>query len=150
MRHLKKSHIRDYATEAFRYFARIGKPSYEELKSKIYDEALKKAKSEAGHSKNISKPTEYAIIQAEKAVEEKEAMLLDILAVQNTLLLCEEDVKKAIELVYFPNADKPIEKGEICARVLNAVTELYASERRIYSLLYKARNRFAVERKLRM
>lgn len=149
---MKKSHIRDYATEAFRYYAREGSPSYEELKEQIYQESLENAKKEIkeGRSNNISNPTEYACLQAEKAVEAKEAELLDILAVQNTLLICSPEVKKVIEYVYFIDADKVLEKGDICDRVHKAMGDMPAGENTVYRWLRQARNIFAHERGLRL
>ena len=116
----------------------------------IYIRRLSRKVNVAGQTKNISKPTEYAIINAEKAIEQKESELLDILAVEKTLLICDENVKKVIECVYFVDADKDIEKGDICDRVHQAEMHIHASERQIYYWLNCARKTFAVERKLRL
>ena len=36
---MKKDHIRDYATAAFQYYAKLGKPHKEDLEQKYYNEA---------------------------------------------------------------------------------------------------------------
>ena len=38
---MKKDNIRDYATAAFQYYAKLGKPHKEDLEQKYYDDALK-------------------------------------------------------------------------------------------------------------
>jgi hypothetical protein len=160
-----KDHLRDYATEAFRFYARSGCPDYEDLKQQLYDAALEASKREIMHSGNISKPTEYAVINAERAVDERKGELLDILAVEQVMALTEGSpegilcrsgnpmnyyIRRAIEIVYFADADKPLQKGDISMRVHKAELEIPASERQIYYWLSKARRMFAEERGLRI
>ncbi|MFT8889465.1 MAG: hypothetical protein ABF904_11690 [Ethanoligenens sp.] len=149
-----KDHIRDYATAAFRYYAELGCPTYELLKKQIYDKALIQSKKELGHTNGISKPTEYAIMNAERAVENHEAELRDILAVQEVIerlnFKKNYDIVRAVRMVYFADADKPLEKGSISARVHQAELEIPASERQIYYWLNQARKIFAEERGLRI
>ena len=159
-----KDSIRDYATEAFRFYARSGKPTYEELKAHIYEQALESEKREITHSGNISKPTEYAVINAQRALAERQGELLDVLAVDrvmkilsgaaqdllsiygNTVRFC---IRRTIEIVYFTDADRPLQKGDITERVHKAELDISASEMSIYRWLAKARRMFAEERGLR-
>lgn len=147
-----KNHIRDYATEAFRFYAKINM-SADKYKQKIYDEALfnytKKMKSSG-----ISFPTESAIIAAENEVNQKLAEIKDIEAVEMTLAELRASRKtyiiKAIEIVYFKEADKELEKGDIYDRVHAAELDIPASERSIYYYLGQARELFAERRGLRI
>lgn len=148
-----KNHIRDYATEAFRFYARIGMTA-DKYKQKIYDEALEDYKQRQ-KSAGISYPTEAAIIRAEKAVDEKLAEIKDIEAVEMTMAelqasLCNHGVIEAIDIVYFKDADKKLRKGDIHDRVHIAEINIPASERTIYYWLGQARQIFAENRGLRI
>jgi hypothetical protein len=154
---LKKDNIRDYATDAFRYYAEQGKPSYEKLKQAIYNEALKKSKRELSGLKRsgISDPTAQAVISAERAVDERAGELRDILAVENTLKIIAflpmgAGILRSIEYVYFEEPDKELEWGDISRRVTVASLNIPAGEDSIYRWLRKAREVFAVERGLRI
>lgn len=148
-----KDHIRDYATEAFRFYAKNGK-SAEKFKQKIYIEALEEIKKrETSVKDGISKPTEKAIIAAEEAVSERISEILDMEAVDK--VLAEFDVRrkvinKAIEIVYFTDPDKELQSGDIKNRVVKASVEIHADERSIYRWLKKARELFAYQRGLRI
>lgn len=148
-----KDHTRDYATEAFRYYAMLGK-TFEEVKEEIYNQAIEQSKSESIKTNNICSPTELAMMRAEKAVLEKKGELEDILAVEETLkqlalIRSGSEIKKIIELVYFVSPDKDIERNEFSNRVINASLELHCSESTVYRHLRKARNMFAENRGLR-
>ena len=149
-----KDYTRDYATEAFRFYAKIGKPKFEQLKKEIYNQALEVSKGEGIKTNNICSPTELAVMKAEQAVLEKKAELEDILAVEKTLNnmkeLRGEVVKKAIEIVYFTDAEKELKKGDIEQRVAYASVELNADRATIYRWLGAARKLFCNERGLRM
>ena len=152
-----KEHYRDYATEAFRLYARMGKPTYKELKQIYFDEALKNAEREIGFIKgtNIAKPTEYALINAERAVDEKMGELLDILAVEKVINILDASrdghpIKRAVEIVYFEFVRGELRRGEIVERVTKAQLEIPASERQVYYWLKQARKMFALERGLRV
>lgn len=149
-----KDYTRDYATEAFRFYAKVGKPSFEKLKQQIYDQALELSKREGIKTNNICSPTELSVMKAEQAVLEKKAELEDILAVEKTLHkikgLQGKEVKKAVELVYFIEADKELKKGDIEKRVINASLELNADRSTIYRWLGIARKVFCHERGLRV
>lgn len=148
-----KNHIRDYATEAFRFYARNGK-SADKYKQKIYDEALEEYKKRLQSKSGISNPTEAAIMRAEAAVNEKLAEIKDMEAVELTLreleVSRERNMKKAVEIVYFTDAHKELEKGDINKRVHIAELSIPASERAIYKWLGKARKIFAGNRGLRI
>lgn len=148
-----KDHIRDYATEAFRFYAKSGR-SAEKYKQKIYIETLESIKKKEKIIKSgISKPTEQALIKAEEALVERMSEILDMEAVDKCL--AEFDVKckainKVIEIVYFTNADKELKAGDIKDRVTKASMEIHADERTIYRWLKKARELFAYQRGLRI
>ncbi|ABQ23673.1 hypothetical protein [Clostridium kluyveri] len=148
-----KNHIRDYATAAFRFYAEQDM-SADEYKKKIYDEALEDYKKRQ-KSEGISFPIEAAIIRAERAVNEKLAEIKDMEAVE--LTVAELRVKpqgkaivQAIETVYFKDADKELEKGDIHRRVHTAEIYIPASQKTVYRWLRDARKLFAEKRGLRI
>lgn len=147
---MKKDHIRDYATEAFRYFAAKGKPSYRTLKAQYMAEALEDYQREHEKGSGIGKPTEAAVIYAEREVEKKMAELLDILAVEKVYYTSKPLVREVIEIVYFTDAEEPLRKGDISARVCKASLETFTSERGVYAILKAVRLKFAEERGLRV
>lgn len=152
---MKKDHIRDYATEAFRYYAKLGKPKFEDIKEKIYQEAIEESKKNELKTNNICSPTELAMMRADKAVLEKKGELEDILAVEETLKqLAYEyngaEILSVVDRVYFVQPDKAIEKGELKNRVLAAIEEIHIGERTAWRYLAKARDMFAENRGLRV
>lgn len=146
---MKKDHIRDYATEAFRHYSSLGKPTYEGLKTFYFNKAMDEYTKGHEKSSNISKPTENAVMYAEAMLNEKIAELQDILAVERTMIQLYDFESDAVEKVYFPEASKPLKKNDISERVCNASIEGYADIRTIYRYLRKARMIFAYERGLR-
>lgn len=147
---MKKDHIRDYATEAFRYYAFLGKPHKEDLEKRYYQEALEEyQRRQQSGGTGISKPTEQAVMYAEGILRQKQAELWDILAVEKTMAQLHIWERQAVEIVYFPHAQREIEKNDISMRVQEAVIRIPASERSVYYYLKKARNIFAFERGLR-
>ena len=147
---MKKDNTRDYATEAFRFYATIGKPSYRSLKAKYMSEAIEAYHREYEKGSGIGKPTEAAIIYAEKQTEKKEAELLDVLAVEKVYYTSKRTVREIIEIVYFERPSESIKKGEISQRVTKASLYTFTSERGVYSILKAVRLRFAEERGLRV
>ncbi len=150
----RKDFARDYATEAFRFYAKCGKPTYDELKQKMLDEALASQKNEHSEIRNgISKPTEQAVLKAEQAVDKRKAELLDIKAVQFVLWKLEQDKKSIVidclDRVYFVDADKELQKGDISRRVDKATIEIPLSQAQIYRNLQLARHLFCEERGIR-
>ncbi len=149
---MKKDNIRDYATEAFRYYAACGMKNSEELKQLVKDRIYEQSKQEiirAG-SGTHSDCTAYSVMAADDEIYEMAAEFLDIIAVEKTMKQLSFYQKKAIEIVYFTDADKELKKGEISERVHKAETEIPASEQSIYKWLRRARKTFALERGLRI
>lgn len=152
---LMKDYLRDYATAAFRFYAKNGR-SAEKYKEKIYNEALEEIKKrEAKVKDGISKPTEAALMAAEAAVNEKIAEIMDMEAVEkvladNTYNFKHRYIVRSIEMVYFKDCDKEITKGDIQHRITAVAQELYASERSVYYWLREARELFAYHRGLRI
>jgi hypothetical protein len=152
-----KDYIRDYATAAFRFYAKNGK-SAEKYKRQIYDEALETIRRREVQTKGSQgSPTESALLEAEKAVNDKIAEVKDMEAIEITLKQLEvmrygsgRSIVQAIEFVYFKNSDKELIKGDIHNRVCIAETEIHLSERSIYRGLRQARDIFALERGLRI
>ena len=148
---MKRDHIRDYATEAFRYYALMGRPHKEDLEKKYYQEALEEyqRRQQTGGT-GISKPTEQAVMYAEGVLRQKQAELWDILAVEKTMSQLHAWERQAVEMVYFPYAHKDMSKGGLEGRVQQAVIHIPASRATVFRYLKKARNIFAYERGLRI
>ena len=91
------------------------KPSYRTLKAQYMAEALGNYQREHEKGCGIGKPTEAAVIYAEKQVEKKTAELLDILAVEKVYYTSKRTVREVIEIVYFTDAMLPLRKGDISA-----------------------------------
>lgn len=149
-----KDHIRDYATEAFRFYATV-KMSAIEYREKIRAEAIENIMKKQGKTGSKGSPTESQLIYADKVVEEKISEIKDLEAVEKVLNECESqgfigrEMKQVIEIVYFTQADKPIRRGEIRDRVLKACSKLNISESTTYRYLKRARLLFAHNRGLR-
>ena len=146
-----RDYLRDYVTAAFRFYAQNGM-SAEKYKKKIYIQALEEGLISEGNKSGVSKPTESAVIAAERAVSLKIAEIRDMEAVEK--VIAELDVKlrgdiiQAIEYVYFKDCNQELEN--IKAKVHTAEIFIPASERSIYRWLRHARELFAVERGLRI
>lgn len=142
---MKKDFTRDYATEAFRLYAAMGKPSYEEATKQIYEAALNDCEF---------KDPEIANISAEAAVNNATPLLLDILAVEKTIDILERGNKthiaRAISDVYFVQPEQPLRRGDITARVRRYSLTAFSSERNVYLWLKEARLLFAAVRGLRI
>jgi len=152
--YIMKDYTRDYATEAFRFYAKIGRPRFDDLKEKIYSSALELGKREGIKTNNICSPTELAVMKAEKAVLDKKAELEDVLAVEKTLETMErlrgKAAREAIELIYFTDAQQDLKKGDIERRVAEAGMKINADRATIYRWLGQARKEFCRERGLRL
>lgn len=129
--------------------------SAEKYKQKIYDEALFDYKKKMKGS-GISCPTEAAIIAAENEVTQKLAEIKDLEAVEMALAEIRakshgnKAIVQVIEYVYFKDADKELQKGDIHNRVHFAEINIPASERSIYYYLSEVRTIFAEHRGLRI
>lgn len=142
---MKKDFTRDYVTEAFRLYAAMGNPSYEEAQRKIYEIEL---------SKRSDIDPSIAVVQAEKAVKHNMPLLLDILAVDKTIDLLERGEKEyiaaAVKAIYFTEPDAPLRRGEISKRVRYHALSCPTDERTVYRWLKEARLLCAAVRGLRI
>lgn len=144
---IKKDHIRDYATEAFRFYARTGGAR------KYIDNLIAQAKREKGSG--IANPTEATLMIKERILAERAAEFADLEAVEKTLHIISaldagKDMRNAIEIVYFERCWDDLRRGDIQSRVHKAELTIPASERQIYRWLKTARLIFARERGLRL
>ena len=140
-----KDHLRDYCTEAFRFYARWGsRDAY--IKALIAD--LQRQKSGANFS-GVGSPTEAVLIRKEQVLREKAAEIADIDAAQMVMNVCEREVRMAVEMVYLDKPYEQLEWGDIKMRVHKASLMIPASERNVYRYLRRARMVFAEERGLR-
>ena len=145
---MKKDNIRDYATEAFRFYA-INNYNADKYKNKIYCEALEYQQKKEGIS-GISKPTESVIIYAENAIQQKLSEIYDMEAVEDVVKILESENKdklKALKIVYL--RPEKIERGDIQKRVIKAENEIPAGQNTVYRYLREARYIFAELRGLR-
>jgi hypothetical protein len=149
---MKKDNIRDYATEAFRYYAACGRKSSDECMQKVKEIIYEQSTHEIIRSGSgmRSDSTAYLAMAADDASYEMAAEFLDIMAVEKTLMQLNEYQRAAVEIVYFTDAKKELQKGEISKRVHKAELEIPASEQSVYNWLRKARKIFAAERGLRI
>ena len=143
---MKKDHIRDYTTEAFRFYARSGgRVKY--IKNLVDD-------MERRRGEGVCSPTESALINKEKVIEEHAAELADIEAVEKVMYALEvcghKGILQAIDYVYFTDCWKEIEKGDISDRVHHASLHIPVGEATVYRWLAKARKMIASERGLRL
>ncbi len=143
---MKKDFTRDYITEAFRLYAKLGSPTYEQARQKIYEDELSKVSSFV--------PPDEAIIYAERATEKQTPYLLDIMAVDKTIELLEQGEKAhiiaAVKAVYFACPQQPIRKGDISERVRHYSIQCPTDERTVYRWLKEARLLCATVRGLRI
>lgn len=139
---MKKDHLRDYCTEAFRFYAKSGgEKSY--IKNLVDDMERQKGSG-------ICSPTESALIKKEQLIEQHAAELSDIEAVEKVLHALDMCEHQVIEMVYFKDCWRDIERGDIEERIHYAEINIPASRRQIYYWLAKARKMFACERGLRL
>lgn len=149
---MKKDHLRDYATAAFRYYAKIGKTS-EQVKEDIGNMLMDAREERIINTGGTGSPTEHAIMEKERVINELKAEIDDLEAVEKTLELLKRRFDygtiKAIEIVYFTDPNKPLEKNDLSSRVVKAAAEIPCGEATVYRMLSKARRVFAEERGLR-
>lgn len=143
---MKKDFTRDYVTEAFRLYAMLGKPTYEQARQKIYEEELNKISSTV--------PPDEAVIYAERSADKQTPYLLDIMAVDKTIELLalggKTHIIEAVKAVYFAYPQQPIRKGDISERVLRYSLQCPTDERTVYRWLKEARLLCAAVRGLRI
>jgi hypothetical protein len=151
-----KDNIRDYATSAFRFYARTDGGS-EGYINRIKDEAIQRQfELEEKVDSGISKPTEDAAVYAEAALKKAAAAIMDLEAVEiaisniDHLRLNNRNVMEALKTVYMAHPKRQLKKGEISERVHQAELSLHFCERTIYQWLELARYFFAEARGLRI
>lgn len=131
---MKKDFTRDYVTEAFRLYAIMGRPTYEAARKKLYEEELSRY--------NLSH-IEDSFLREEVLMKNKEAMWLDILAVNRMIELLRQGGKSyivnAVEEVYFVQPLMPLRKGDITARARRFSLSFPTDERTVYRWLREAR-----------
>lgn len=149
---MKKDNIRDYATEAFRYYAACGMKSSEELKQQVKERIYEQSKREIirSGSGTHSDNTACAVMKAEDEILNMQADILDIIAVEKTLRQLNKYQRTAVEIVYFAEADRDLTRNDISQRVHKAELTIPAGEKTVYRWLSKARKIFARERGLRI
>ena len=150
---MQKSHYRDYATEAFRFYAREG--SSRKYKQRVWNEALKRQQErEANINTGISCPTESAVIRAEAELDKHVAELADLEAVEFVMTALEITkgyaAVKALKVVYMTAPDLSIIPGDISTRTVAASLDLHTGTATIYRWLAEARRLFAEKRGLRL
>jgi len=141
-----KDHCRDYATAAFRFYAKVGG------QKRYIRDLLGDIQKQKGFG--TINPTEGAMITQERVLEEKAAELADLDAVERTIHIIEQleesrHTLQVLEFVYFKDAHRELKKGEIENRVHYAELHIPASRRQIFYWLGKARKIFTNERGLR-
>ena len=148
---MRKSHIRDYATAAFQFYACAG--SSEKYKADLWEKAIEQQHKCEGRG-GISNPSEAAVMRAEQALEQAAADIHDIEAVERTIRILENtiggyNIIKVLKMVYMADPHRDPERGEISERVHKAELNIPASEKTVYRWLSSARRIFADERGLR-
>lgn len=142
---MKKDFIRDYATEAYIYWARHGCPSYQEAVERIRSAALRKA-----YAADPQKASAYADAEVDKA----SAGLCDILACAEAFRILRESGKglvcDAVKAVYMHDPWKKPKQHEISGRVVKFAMNAHVSERQVWYYLDEARKTFALMRGLRV
>lgn len=141
-----KSHIRDYATEAYRFYARVGgKGKY-----------LRQLQDEYGKGRGVGVVSlpEGVLVTKEKILELHAAEFADLEAVERAIYLASlsvsgTEMKKCIEVVYFQGCWEE-QRGWMSRRIERAVKEIPASDRQVKRWLKQARQIFALERGLRI
>lgn len=127
MRLKKTNPARDYAVSAFRYWARVGCPEYDETVNRI---ALH------GHDPDA-----------------ESAKIADILACAETFRRLEESgrtvIRDAVRAVYMAVPERQPSRKELTARVLAYAQEAYVVERQVWRYLAEACTVFAECRGLR-
>lgn len=97
--------------------------------------------------------TEMFRFYAEECENPDDAELLDIIAVDKTILQLQQNGKlhiiEAIKEVYFVAPERVLHKGDISNRVQRFAHTFHVSDRRVYSWLKEARNLCAKYRGLR-
>ena len=109
---MNHDHTRDYATAAFRLYARWGGvENY--VRNLIAD--LRRSPGIG-----ICKPTEAELVKRDEIMRENQAAIADLEAVDKVIRICQLhywDVWQAIDMVYFYKPYDELDRGDIVARV---------------------------------
>lgn len=143
---LKKDYLRDYVTDAFRFWAVSGFPTYDAAKKAAYEKAL---------TEYTGDDPEKAVLYAEEFIDTQSPELLDIFAASETIRLLKEynrsDVAEAVMSVYcVSHGEEKLNRGEISRRVTAFSLSYHAGEATVYRWLRYARALFASLRGLRL
>lgn len=142
---MKKDFIRDYATEAFVYWARHGCPSYDEAVERVRARALRRA-----YGSDPQRASAYADAEVDKAA----AGLCDIMACAETFRILDNTGKglvcDAVRAVYMVEPWKKPKQQDISSRVFKFAMKVPLSERQVWYYLDEARKTFALMRGLRV
>ena len=140
---MRKDHTRDYVTEVFRLYARMGMRDSEAVKREIYERERSRHNDPA-----------LAVELAEMAVRKETPMLLDIMAAHTTLDLLagggRPHIARAVAAVYFVKPDEPLRRGEVSERVRWFALAEPTTECTVYRWLKEARLLCAAIRGLRI
>lgn len=122
---MKKDNYRDYAAEAYRYYALCGRPDSDRLRKMRL---------------NVS--------------EWQRAALGDLEAVYRVMEKLKTDPEgwitmRCLELIYFQQPKASYSKGAVSERVSLTAAELCISESSVYRIMKRLRLHFALERGLR-
>lgn len=141
---MRKDFTRDYATAAFRLWASMGCPTYEEALAEIKKRAL----ARAGNVDPLK-----ALAYAEAEIDKRSAELCDIMACEETFAVLDENrkyISNAVREVYMIDPAREVRSGELSARVRRYARIVPASERQVYRWLSQARKLFCAFRGLRI
>ena len=147
---------KNYATAAFRLYARCGKPTGDEVRDAIRAAALEREKREnLGIQSGFSSATEQAAINADNAERNATGRIKDIIAVNDALDIISSrpdgrEIKKALEIVYFASPEERMRRGDISDRANQASLMIPTSERNVFRHLKTARDIFCFARELKV
>lgn len=126
---MKKESYRDCATNAFRLWAALGKPTYAEVIARV--EQLGDENEIAVHMGGL-----YDILACER--------------VWNRLMSEKPYICDCVEYVYMHEPNRGIRYREIGSLVLRFSVENHVSERQVWNWLAEAREEYAVARGMRI
>lgn len=131
----KVNPAKDYAVEAFRYWAAQGCPAYEAAAEKI-----------------MQRYTDS--VERERAIERASAKLTDILACEETFRQLEARGKRvicdAIRAVYMVSPRRNPSRKELTERVVAFARQTYVADRQVWRYLAEACVEFAGNKGLRV
>lgn len=146
---MRKDRITDYATAAFKDYAKLGGQTSKTYADKRYNFAALTAAENIG----VDAPKNNvgaAIAAAERQKEENAPLLADMAAVEHTFerLKNKQHIIDAVKAVYMTEPFRPLSQREIGRRVINFAVNYPADVRTVYKWLKQARQLFAYYRGL--